>query len=68
MMSAGSKGRLPPIYHRGLLIILKLFGKQLMRKMNSAGNAHINPFWFLVQILGDKGVSTNLLKSLNQLC
>lgn len=35
MMSAGAKGRLPPIYHHGLLIILKLFGKQLMRKMNS---------------------------------
>ena len=35
MMSAGAKGRLPPIYHSGLLIILNLFGKQLMRKRNS---------------------------------
>lgn len=35
MMSAGVKGRLPPRYHRGLLIIVKLFGKQLMRKWNS---------------------------------
>ena len=40
----------------------------MTRKMNTAGNARINPFWFLIQILGDKGVRTNLLKSLNQLC